>query len=747
MAGDPPRDIARKVTVVALCLCALLLRPAAAAAQQRLLTLDDIYGPTGRINFSGTPPPRFTWIDGGHYASPQSQGDRQVVDWMSVAASTGAAAPLFDAARAQSSLAAIPGITGATASRAVHSRDIVFNRAVSAALLTIDRELYLLTFADARVKKLTRSGGDKEEATLSPDASSAAFVRDNNLFLVDVATGRETALTRDGSAKILNGKMDWVYEEEIYGRGTTRAYWWSPDSSRLAFLRIDDTPVSTYITLDDISYDPKVETWLYPRAGDANPTVKLAVVKTTGEAVEWIDLTKYATEDFLLARVSWTPASRLTYEVENRTQSWLDLNIVDVTSPHSAPKTLFRESSRFWINAEDQKTPTWLADGSFVWLSERTGFRHAYQYGADGRLVRPLTSGQWEVRDVYGVDESGRLYFSATERTATGNDVYRVKLDGSDFERLSKTAGTHDAQFSPDLAFYFDRWSAVMTPAQVRLHRADGGEVRVVHANVVDAFDQFKLSTPEFLQVRTRDGFVMEAMMIKPPDFDPRRKYPVYQFTYGGPHAPQVKNSWTLQTMYHQLLAQKGIIVWICDNRSASGKGIASTSVVYRHFGDSELRDIEDGISWLKQQPYVDSSRIGIHGWSYGGFMTTYALTHSTSFVMGIAGGTVADWRNYDTVYTERYLGRPQDNADGYRDSSPRFSAANLHGSLLLIHGAIDDNVHVQNTMQFVYELQKAGKPFSLMLYPKSRHSVVDPGLVRHLHGLMLDYTLEHLKP
>jgi dipeptidyl-peptidase-4 len=239
----------------------------------------------------------------------------------------------------------------------------------------------------------------------------------------------------------------------------------------------------------------------------------------------------------------------------------------------------------------------------------------------------------------------------------------------------------------------------------------------------------------------------MEAMMIKPPDFDPRKKYPVYQFTYGGPHTPQVKNSWTLQTMYHQLLAQKGIIVWICDNRSASGKGIASTAAVYRRFGDSELRDIEDGLGWLKQQPYVDSSRIGIHGWSYGGFMTTYALTHSTSFVMGIAGGTVADWRDYDTVYTERYLGRPQDNADGYRDSSPRFSAANLHGSLLLIHGAIDDNVHMQNTMQLVYELQRADKPFSLMLYPRSRHSVADPSLVRHLRGLMLDYTLQHLKP
>jgi dipeptidyl-peptidase-4 len=700
------------------------------------------------VNFNGTPAPQLTWIDGGHYAWPRLQSDGQLVDWMAVTAATGNASPLFDAARAQSSLAAIPGVDATTASHAVHSQDLVFNSAMTAALFTVDDELYLLTFADARVRKLTTSGGKKEEATLSPDASAAAFVRGNNLFLVDVSTGRETAVTGDGSAKVLNGKMDWVYEEEIYGRGTTRAYWWSPDSSRIAFLRIDDTLVTPYVTLDDISYEPKAETWPYPRAGESNPSARLGVARTNGTAVEWIDVSKYASEDFLLVRVTWTPTNRLSYEVENRIQSWLDLNIVDLSQAHAAPKTVLHETSQFWINSEDQATPTWLADGSFVWLSERSGFRHAYLYSVDGTLLRPLTSGRWEVREVHGVDEhSGRLYFSATERTAIGEDIYRVKLDGSGFERLSMSAGTHQAHFSPDLAYYFDRWSAVMTPPQVRLHRADGSELRVLHANVVDAFAEYKLSKPEFLQVKARDGFVMEAMMIKPPDFNPRRKYPVYQFTYGGPHSQQVKNSWTTQTMYHQLLAQKGIIVWVCDNRSASGKGLESTSAVYRRFGDSELRDIEDGLSWLKQQPYVDASRIGIHGWSYGGFMTVYALTHTTSFAMGIAGGTVSDWRDYDTVYTERYLGRPQDNIDGYRNSSPRFSAANLHGSLLLIHGAVDDNVHVQNTMQLIYELQKANKPFSLMLYPKSRHSVTDAALVRNLRGLMLDYTLGHLKP
>jgi dipeptidyl-peptidase-4 len=700
--------------------CACLFALAApASAQQRMLTLDDIYGVAPRAAFSGTAVPAFTWIDGDHYALPRPTGDRGIVDWISVAAATGATAPLCG-----------------TAPR---PRTLSFDARHASALFSMADDLYVVNCADGSTRRVSSSPGGKDEASLSPDGKYAAFVRGNNLFMIDLSTGTETALTQDGSEKIRNGKMDWVYEEEIYGRGTTRAYWWSPDSSRVAFLRIDDTPVSTYITLDDISYDPKVETWRYPRAGDPNPAVTLGVARAGG-SVNWMDLSPYSGADFLVVRVGWTPSNQLVYEVENRIQSWIDLNV--------GGKTLFRETSKFWINAEDQTTPTWLRDGSFLWLSSRSGFPHIYHYNADGTLLNAVTAGRWEVRAIHGVDDAGGwVYFSGTERSAIGGDIYRIKFAGNGLERLSQTPGTHDAEFSPSFAYYIDKFSAVMTPTQARLHRADGREVRVLHANGVDAFGQFKLSTPEFVQVNTRDGFTMEAMMIKPLDFDPRRKYPVYQFTYGGPHAQQVKNSWTLQTMYHQLLAQKGIIVWICDNRSASGKGIEASAAVYRRFGQSELRDIEDGVSWLKQQAYVDGTRIGLHGWSYGGFMTTYALTHSTSFTMGIAGGTVSDWRNYDTVYTERYLGRPQDNAEGYRDSSPRFSAANVHGSLLLIHGAIDDNVHIQNTMQLVYELQKANKPFNLMLYPKSRHGVTDPALVRHLRGVMLDYTLEHLKP
>ena len=603
-------------------------------------------------------------------------------------------------------------------------------------------------FDDGRATRIASAKGDAEQASFSPDGRMVAFVRDHNLFVADVAGGRETQLTRDGGPKVLNGLMDWVYEEEIYGRGEKRAYWWSPDSSRIAFLHIDDRPVPTYITVDPVPYDQTVETWSYPKAGDPNPIATLGVVRVSGGAATWVDLSRYAAADSLLVRVGWTPDGRqLSYEVQNRTQTWIDLDLWDPNAKRS--RTVMRETGAHWIDSENTALPTWLNDGSFLWLSDRSGFRHLYHFQADGTLIAPVTKGSWELRTLHGFDPAGGwIYFSGTERSPIASDVYRVRLDGSGMKRLSSVDGTHRADFSPGFAWFLDSWSDVTTPVQLRLHQSDGTMVRVVDANPVAALSQYRLSKPEFLQVKARDGFVMEAMMIKPPDFDPSRRYPVYQFAYGGPQIQQVLDAWGgSQYIFHQLLAQRGVIVWICDNRSASGKGAESVWSVSGKFGEGELRDVEDGLTWLKQQPYVDSSRIGIEGWSYGGYLTSYALTHSTGFAMGIAGGTVSDWRDYDSVYTERYLGLPSENAAGYHDSSPRWSAANLHGALLLIHGEIDDNVHLANAMQFAYELQKADKPFQLMIYPESRHGVTDPALILHLRQTMLDFILEHLTP
>ena len=716
-----------------------------ASAQQRLLTIDDIYDPATRVSFGGSVPAGLEWIDDARLAWPRRGADG--VTWQAVDAATGSEQPLFDAAKMQAALEGL-GVVADDARRVAKSRDLIFDAKFSELVAPIGDDLYLYQFGPDRAARLTTTPEIEEHASFSPDGRSVAFVRGHNLYAVNVATAAERALTSDGAPRVLNGKLDWVYEEEIYGRGSNRAYWWSPDSAAIAFLRIDDQPVPRFTVIDDIPYDQSVEQWDYPQAGAPNPLVTLAVVAVAEGPAHTIDTDRYPPADRLIIAVSWSPDSReVIYLVQNRIQSFVDMLAADATTLET--RTLIHETSRFFIDPDDAKPPVWLKDGSFLWLSARSGWKHLYQFDRRGTLLKQITSGPWELRTLHGVDEAaGRVYFSGTERSPIGGDVYRIQLDGTGLQRISDKAGTHTAIFNPAFSQYVDTWSDVTTPPQVRLHRSDGGEVRVLAGNQVDAFSAFTLGTTEFVQVAARDGFVMEAMMIKPPGFDPARRYPVYQFTYGGPHAQTVRNQWRgAEYMYHQLLAQRDIIVWICDNRTASGKGAESVWPLYRRFGESELRDVEDGVAWLKKQSYVDGTRIGLSGWSYGGFLTSYALTHSTSFVMGISGGTVADWRNYDSVYTERYMGLPDENEEGYRSSAPRWAAADLHGGLLLLHGAIDDNVHVANTMQFAYELQQAQKPFEMMLYPKSRHGVTDPRLAKHLRETMLAFTLRFLGP
>jgi dipeptidyl-peptidase-4 len=507
--------------------------------------------------------------------------------------------------------------------------------------------------------------------------------------------------------------------------------------------------VPRYTLVDDMTTRPAVEQWPYPKAGDPNPKVTLGVASVAGGSARFVDLDRWSAGEFLIVSVGWTKDSKqVVFQLQDREQTWLDLNLAPADG--GPVKTLLRETTQAFVDPDTDGAslgPFWLKDGGFLWLSERTGFAHLYRYKADGTLTGALTSGRWEITDFHGIDETkGVAYFAAGERSPIAPDLYRMKLDGTGFTRLSERPGTHRATWSPGFSHFLDSWSDATTPTQVRLHRADGSELRVVHEGRVEALAQLRLSPPEFLQVRTRDGFEMEAMLLKPPDFDPAKKYPVYQHTYAGPHAPQVRNAWGgTGYVYHQLLAQKGIVVWICDNRSASGKGIEPTWHAYERMGESELADIEDGVAWLKQQPWVDASRIGISGWSYGGFMASYALTHSKSFAMGIAGGPVTDWRNYDSIYTERYMRMPQSNPEGYARTSVVAAARDLHGELLLVHGALDDNVHPQNTLQLAHALQKAGKPFRLMLYPKSRHGVADPPLVKHMRAMMLAFIEETL--
>lgn len=723
----------------------LLTLGIAAQSQQKLLTIDEIFDPGKRVAFSGSTP-TVRWLkDGNHYLVANEASRRDVPRLQKVNAVTGEATAFFDAAKMQAAFAALPGVNAQDARQLANRGKYNLNPSETAVLINWSNDLFYYEFGNDRAVRLTFNPEEEVGEAFSPDGRMISFVRENNLYVEDLGMQRrERALTRDGSAKILNGRLDWVYQEELYGRGDYGAFWWSPDSTSIAFLRFDENPVPEFTVVDHIPYHQNLEVTAYPKAGDPNPLVTVGVVNAAGGDIRWIDTFKYQPADLLISRVSWTPDSKkVVYQAQNREQTFLDVNFADARDGKST--NIIHETSKAWVAINEE--PIWLKDGSFIWASERSGWEHLYHYSADGKLLRQITDGPWEVRTIEGVDEeNGFIYFTATERSPIAPHGYRVKLDGKSLTRLTMTEGSHRVNLSPAYNYFIDIWSDLKTPSQVRLYDASGKLVRVIAENKVEALQQFKLGTPELMQVKTRDGFVMEAMMIKPPDFDARKKYPVMSFTYSGPHAPQVRNSWGATTyMFHQLLAQKGYIIWVCDNRTASGKGLESTWPVYKNFGELELRDLEDGVSWLKSQPYVDGARIGIWGWSYGGFMTTYALTHSQSFKIGIAGGTVADWRDYDSIYTERYLGTPQNNPEGYKKSSPITSAKNLHGKLLLIHGAIDDNVHMQNTMQFIYELQKAGKQFELMLYPKSRHAVTDPLLLKHMRQMMTDFILENL--
>ena len=748
-----PRASRRPVPAVLMALVLSCAVPA--GAQQKLLTLDDLYDPQKRVDFSGTVPVGVEWIDDTTYVwmrmppgapgGPPRMGGGELVK---VNALTGATAPFVDTARMEAALAAVPGVTPDEAKRLARPRLAAMNKARTQAIVTVGGDLFLYDVASAKTLRLTSDPAAEDDPTFSPDGRFLAFTRAGNLFVVDTATGRERQLTTDGSAELLNGKLDWVYQEEIYGRGTYRAFWWSPDSSKLAFLQLNEKPVPEITLVDHIPHRQDVEVFDYPKAGDPNPTVKLGVVRAAGGAVQWVDTSKYSAQEHLIVNVSWTPDSKqVVYRLQDREQTWLDLNVADAGS--GATRTLFRETTRAWVNTENIEGPVWLEDGSFLWTSERSGWQHYYHYKADGTLIRPITDGKWEARTFYGMDEAnGWIYFAGTERSHIGSDVYRVKLDGTGLTRLSGPAGTHSAKFNPSFTYYVGTWSDASTPTQTRLHKADGTEVRVIEANKVAALEQYRFSKPEFLQVKARDGFVMEAMIVKPPDFDPSRQYPVFQQTYAGPQAPQVRNGWGgARSMHTQLLAQQGIIVWVCDNRSASGKGAESAWAAYLRLGETELADIEDCLAWLKQQPWVDGSRIGIYGWSYGGFMTSYALTHSKSFAMGIAGGSVTDWTLYDSIYTERYMRMPQNNPDGYKRTSVVGAAKDLSGKLLLVHGTLDDNVHMQNTIRLAYELQKAGKPFELMVYAKSGHGVTDPMLNKHMQTMMFEFTMRTLRP
>ncbi len=452
-----------KRSFVYLALALIFAGAVAAQSQQKLLTIDDIFDPVKRVNFNGTTP-TIRWLkDGNHYLLTNEASRRDVPRLQKVNAATGEATPFFDAAKMQAAFAALPGISADNARQLANRGNYNLNPAETAVLINWSNDLFYYEFGSDRAIRLTSNPEEEVGEEFSPDGRMIAFVRENNLYVEDLGMQRrERALTRDGSAKILNGRLDWVYQEELYGRGNFSAYWWSPDSTTLAFLRFDENPVPEFTVVDHIPYYQNVEVTPYPKAGAPNPIVKLGVVSAAGGDIRWVDTFKYQPEDFLISRVDWTPDSKkVIFQAQNREQTYLDVNFADARDGKST--NIIRETSKAWVGINEN--PIWLKDGTFIWASERNGWEHLYHYSAEGKLLKQITDGKWEVRTIEGVDEAnGFIYFSGTEHSHIASHGYRVKLDGTGLQRLTMTEGSHRFDVSPAHNYFINVWSDLNTP-------------------------------------------------------------------------------------------------------------------------------------------------------------------------------------------------------------------------------------------------------------------------------------------
>jgi len=585
---------------------------------------------------------------------------------------------------------------------------------------------------DGKWRQVTSTEQDERDPKVSPDGLRLAFGRGHDLYAMTLGDGHLTRLTNDGMATRLNGELDWVYPEEL---GIDSAYWWSPDSRSIAFLQFDTSSVMLYPQADLTVLRPVTEAERFPQAGTPNSRVRLGVVRAVGGGLRWLDTGALA-ED-LLARVDWMPNSAaLLVRRLTRTQQKLTMVMTPVGGGRA--RVVLEESDPAWVNLRDDFAV--LEGGKrLLWGSERSGYRHLYLLGLNGKVERQLTQGDWEVTGLDCVNADW-VYFTSTEGSPPGRRMYRLRLDGSGKELLTPENGTHEVSVAPGCGQWVDTFSSLREPPRIELSGV--GVWRKPNEKARD----YAANEPEHLNFNGADGTRFYARLTKPAGFEAGRKYPVVVMVYGGPHAQRVRDQWRGADL-DQALAAKGFVVWEMDGRGSVGRGHVFETPLYRRFGKQELADQLEGVRYLKSLAYVDGERIGVHGWSYGGFMTLTAMLNAPDvFRAGVAGAPVTDWRNYDTIYTERYLGLPGENEDGYKASSPLYAAGNLKGKLMIIHNFEDDNVLLQHTVRMVDALEQAGKQFELQIYPQKRHHVL--GTVRgQMYETLVDFFVRHLQP
>ena len=589
--------------------------------------------------------------------------------------------------------------------------------------------------------RLTQAGEGAKNLAWSPDDSRLAYTEGGSLWVVDRATGAKKMVAEGKAPLVTCGVPDWLYGEEL---DMTTALWWSPDGSHIAYLRFDETGVPTYPIVDQRELQPGVRQQFYPRPGDPNPAVSLWIVPADGGKA--LAIPGAESGQGYLPRVAWVPGGKtLTYELLDRGQQKLTLYAASLDG--SPSREILQESSSTWVNVLE--APRFLKDGRrFLWLSERDGFAHLYLYDLRKGLIRRLTAGPWVVDGILAVDPSEkRVFFSANKDEATGRQVCSVSLDGRDLRTVSQGQGWHEATFSPSAREYLDEYSRVGVPADLTLTVTATGRQHLVAAGQTAFLQKYGFVQPEFLTLHAEDGTPLHAEVIKPRDYVPGRRYPAVVEVYGGPDFQIVQDRFEPRwATIDQLFSQAGFVYFMLDNRGSSRRGTAFEGVLLDRMGKTELEDQLTGVRALKQLPYVDPQRIGVWGWSYGGFMTLYSLTHTDAFRCGVSVAPVTNWLNYDTCYTERYLKLPKDDEAGYTKSSPVHDAAELHGALLIAQGLVDDNVHFGNSAQMVSALYAAAKPFDMAYYPGMDHSIRGPAERTDLFKRILAFFSRHLE-
>ena len=595
-------------------------------------------------------------------------------------------------------------------------------------------------------KKLTALFDYKiQEPTFSPDGSQIAYAKDNNLFIYSIASGTNKQITSDGKKnEVINGITDWVYEEEF---AFVRAFDWSKDSKKLAYIRFDESQVPEFsMSMFRKDLYPTVETFKYPKAGEKNSEVSLHIYDVNTTSTKEINLKNYT--DFYIARIKWTnDANILSAQVLNRHQDNLDLLLIDGTSGN--PKVVLNEKDKAYVDVTDNLT--FLKDNSFIWTSEKNGFNHIYVYDKMGKLKNQVTNGNWEVTNYYGFDEKNQtVFYQSVENGSINRDVYRIGLNGKNKVRLSQNTGTNAATFSPNFNYFINSFSSATQPTTYTLNDAKTGkELQSIDNNsgLVDKLKAYNLPSKEFFVLKTAKGNELNAWIMKPKDFDSNKKYPVFMYQYSGPGSQQVNNDWNgTDDYWFMMLTQQGYIVACVDGRGTGFKGADFKKCTQKELGKYEVEDQIDAAKVIGNYPFVDKSRIGIFGWSFGGFMASNCIMKGNDvFKMAIAVAPVTNWRFYDSIYTERYMQTPQENASGYDENSPINHVDKLKGKFLLIHGSGDDNVHVQNSMQMIEALIQANKQFDSQIYPDNNHGIYGGKTRIQLYTKMTNFILNNL--